>query len=228
MEYISLSLPLQSSMLRMNVYICLSTHAFIHRVYFSTESTVQSEKEVLCRAQGWVGAWNKIWRGEWYLGWDGNISLVFFCHPACLSISLQTVSQSTPGGPLWSPAQSSGNRAFMPRATSRSMGLFWQGLQQWMGIITVSLQLELAGMKAVCNVQKSPCNYLKARGEREREMGERESGWNECWWETRMMSLQVVHLERPEKMHLAAQLWWSSPDPQGRLKKNNTGGPLTQ
>lgn len=44
-----------------------------------------------------------------------------------------------------------------------------------MGIITVSLQRELAEMKAVFNVQKSPGNYLKAR-ERERERDRRRQG----------------------------------------------------
>lgn len=77
----------------------------------------------------------------------------------------------------------------MPCTTSRSMGLFWQGWQQWMGIITVSLQQELAEMKAVFNIQKSLCNYLKAKG-RDRD---KERRWNESRWEARRTSFQVVY-----------------------------------
>lgn len=99
-------------------------------------------------------------------------------------------------------AQSWRDGAFMPCATSRSTGLFWQGLQQWMGIITVSLQRELAEMKAVFNVQRSPCNYLRARDrerEKERQRGierERERRWSEPRWESRKTSIEVLHLER--------------------------------
>lgn len=165
-------------------------------------------KKERCGEDGW-GQWtrNKIWRGGWYLGWDGNISLSCFpfSSPAlCISLSPSTPPLSqllrVVGG---RPSQSSRWPSLEPCSalegrgtTSRSMGLFWQVQQQWMGIITVSLQRELAEMKAVFNVQKSPCNYLKARGERGRDR-ERERRWNESWWEARRTSFQVLHLERP-------------------------------
>lgn len=147
----------------------------------------RGKKKEKCEEDG-RGRWmrNKIWRGGWYLGWDGNISLLFSSVLSrAVYLSLPPLLPSTsswdrlgagpagvPGGPLRSPAQRWRDGAFMPCTTSRSMGLFWQGRQQWMGIITVSLQ-ELAEMKAVFNVQKSPGNYLKAR-EREREWEERD------------------------------------------------------
>ena len=112
------------------------------------------------------------------------LSLVFlFPLPSCVSLYISPLLPSVgsweclgagparaPGGPLWSPAQRCRDGLYMPCTTSGSTGLFWQGRQQWMGIITVSLQRELAEMKSVFNVQKSPCIYLKARGrERERQ-----------------------------------------------------------
>lgn len=153
---------------------------------------------------GW-GRWtrNKIWRGGWYLGWDGNISLLFsFLHsrPVYLSIFLHSSPQPAPEsvrGPAQPELQVALSGALLGSegrgTTSRSMGLFWQVQQQWMGIITVSLQRELAEMKAAYNVQKSPCNYLKARGERGGD-GERERQWNESWWEARQTSFKVLHL----------------------------------
>lgn len=157
-----------------------------------------------CVGETWVGvggARNKIWGGGWYLGWDGNISCLF---SSLLSILRVPLSPSTLCRLLKelqvalsrAPTQSCRDRSFMPWATSRSMGLFWQGPQRWMGIITVSLQRKLAGMKVVFNVQKSPCNYLKARGERKGDR-EWEIGWNESRWERRRTYFQVLHLERP-------------------------------
>lgn len=114
------------------------------------------KKKRKCGDDGW-GQRNKIWRGGWYLGWDGNISLLFsslLSRPVYISIYFHSSPRPAPesparapGGPLRSPSQHWRDGAFIPCTTSRSMGLFWQDQQQWIGIITVALQRELAEMK---------------------------------------------------------------------------------
>lgn len=104
-----------------------------------------------CGKGGW-GWWmrNKIWRGGWYLGCDGNISRLFSSFLSCTFVSFLRSSPLGPGSWECSVGRSSqisrwphpeGLGLFIPRTTSGSVGLCWQGRLQWMGIITVSLQL---------------------------------------------------------------------------------------